>query len=166
MPIIPTSVWDKYRELSALFIEEVNKTVITLHYTQNTVTTTNNSTDFALPNIDAYGGRSPVDSIDGRLQEEGNHVIENDRTESITVRFYWTTNKIYDKNKNINILDSKNIAKIICYSNDADKLRNAKYISVTQSNITYKLGIVIPPIFYGMNGNKNYSISFWEVINA
>ena len=166
MPTIPDSVWEKYRELSALFITEVNKTTITLHFTQNTVTTIDNPNNFQPPNIESYGGRVPVASMDGRIQEGGSNVRESDVTESIIVRLYWTNNKIFDQAKQINVMDSKNAVKIICYATDANKLQQAKYITTIHEGVSKQLIMTIPPVFYGMGGQKTYAISFWEESNG
>lgn len=166
MSTIPESVWAKYREISALFINEVNKTVITLHFTQDSVSTISNPNGFMPPNIESFGGRVPVAALDGRMQEQGSNVKQNDVTEDLTVRLYWTNNKIFDQSKMTNIMDSKNLVKIISYATDANKLHQAKYITVVHEGLTKKLTMTIPPVFYGMGGQKTYAITFWEESNG
>lgn len=166
MPVIPTLVWDKYRELSALFITEVNKTTITLYFNQDNVTTVSNPNNFLPPSLDMYGGRSPIAAMDGRSQESSGPVRETIIPEDILVRLYWINSKVYDTAKQIEVINSKNTAKIICYARDANKLQNAQYISVTNEGVVRKLIMTIPPVFYGMGGIKSYAISYWEESNG
>ena len=148
----------KYETVANAFIEEINNTTVTIFYSQNLpLANTATALDIGPNVIGEYGGLQSIDSIDDRQQESGSNLKTTTASETIKARVYWANqNSFFDGN--VRSVSSR--TKIITYIENIDKLRNASYI--TANGI--KLKLFQTPVPYGLFGEKQYCVSYWDQI--
>lgn len=147
----------KYEEISALFIDEVNKTTMTVYYDNPNSPTPTNQIDGYPQVLDEYGGRMPLDHIADHQGRSGTGYIIEPLSESFLVRAYWNPKK--DANM-AGIQDPQNVCKVITYVNDESKIINATHAELNDRPVK----ILYSPVRYGLFGAKQYSCSYWRVI--
>lgn len=156
----------QFNKMADELIDTINATPVTCYYQSQSSMVAPQGDTTQLPSIlDQYGGRQPLNAIEGnedRTAGSSGYVLAFD-SETITARTYWIRKsagryKPDDPNTGYNVYNQQ--MKIISYTDDNDKLKNASYIVV--SGIKLK-NIELPkPQSFG----RRYSSSFWEAIDG
>lgn len=151
-----------YQAIADELITEVNKTVLTLYFSLDTVSPIVESDNLTL-DYNRLGGRTPLDNMDNRSnQTSATGVIykENISSTGILVRAYWES-KTRDNTLPNTIADEKSLCKIICFTDHVQLLRNA-YQGEANGK---KIKMIRDPVPHGLFGEKRYSKSYWEIID-
>lgn len=144
----------QYYSLADDLIDSINPAQITLYYRPQELTANNAIGDGKPEIIDFLGGRVPITELDGRDNQTGQNLKEVPVTEVVKIRAYWESQN-FMLAQELNLKNTKDLCKVICYTTDNYKLLNAAYGTIDG----YKATMVRVPYPYGFT--RKYSISYW-----
>lgn len=165
MTVIPTGIYNTFYQMADLFITEINAGSLTLYYPTQTLTTP--TTAFGEPprGVSLYGAREPVHSMPGRFMEaapSGASVVQASTGEAIACRLYWNDRDQHPTMRDLNIQQSENRLRVVCYNSDAYKMVNAAYAEADCAGRIVKLQLIRKPVSYGLGPTKRYAESIWK----
>lgn len=160
MPPNWAAIKSRYETGSALFITKINATEVTLKY--RPLNTSPAGPFSEEPKVeDGFGGRVDYGSLPDRIQELGEDLKQENLSETILCRVYWLDlrSMLGDPAlSKLNISFDNNIVKINTYVEHMQKLINADYAITGGRNIK----LIVPPTPYGLIGDKQYCVSYWQ----
>ena len=169
--IIPTGLFTKYEEYADALIQQVNPHYITLVYAPTFLTASSGS-DIPLAGrtnplklADRYGARVAPDTLMGRDFEQvyapNTNLAENPITENLKVRVYWNSKNVENTLYQMNIQFPGNVAEVISFSSDLQKLINASYGIIDDKEVK----LVRTPVKYGLGSSARYCVSYWGEVS-
>ena len=164
-----TKVKAKYQELVEQINDQLGST-ITLTYTSNTfIPITNNGIGpFGMGDYDTNGSPTKLNEIGGRFDAASSQSVQPAiYTETIVARVYWEEDvkKINHIIANNNLQIDDKLCRIVCKKQDAVKLQQCSYLSVTKDGQIVNMKAIVSksPILYGLGENTSSAIIYCVV---